>query len=129
VRLRAGRLPPKRASASGAYASPLQRGFDGLEAADSDDPVMLADDAEASIVEYCWEHADKPPKLRGAGLGLLGENILRPPTIMGARPGGASSPAHRRAYEGSSRRPVSGECPRCLDPPNLVGWVVRLVGE
>jgi hypothetical protein len=88
VRPRAGRLPPKRASALEAYASPLQRGFNGLETADSDDPATLADDAEASIVEYCWKNADKPPKLREAGLGSWGRVSPGPRHYWGPGPGG-----------------------------------------
>jgi hypothetical protein len=61
----------------------LRRGFDGIEAADPSDPVTLADDAKAK------KNSDKPPKLRGAGLGPLvgGEHPPAPDNYGGQDPG------------------------------------------
>ncbi len=69
----------------------LQRGFDSLEDANTANPTTLANGVEGvklMDVKDSEKRADKPPKAPGAASGLLGERISRPPTSVGARPGG-----------------------------------------
>ena len=67
--------------------------------------MMLANgvkSAEFADVKDSEKRADKPPKAPGAASGLLGERISRPPTIVGARPGGLLARPTGGPMKGSS---------------------------
>jgi hypothetical protein len=83
----------------------LQRGSDSLEDTNIANPTTLANGVEGvklMDVKDSEKRADKPPKAPGAGLGPLGERIPRPPTIMGARPGGLLARPTGGPVKGSS---------------------------